>query len=58
MEQQSCSEKPNQKSEKLFMDYVHENVWQSYRCSLRKNCPYSELFWPVFFRIRTEYGPE
>ena len=21
-----------------------------------KNCPYSELFWSVFFRIRTEYG--
>ena len=26
--------------------------------SLRKNCPYSELFWSVFSRIRTEYGPE
>ena len=23
---------------------------------LRKNCPYSELFWPVFSCIRTEYG--
>ena len=21
-------------------------------------CPYSEVFWSVFFRIRTEYGPE
>ena len=28
------------------------------RCcrSLRKNCPYSELFWPVFSHIQTEYG--
>ena len=25
---------------------------------LRKKCPYSELFWSVFFGIRTEYGPE
>ena len=24
--------------------------------SLRKKCPYLELFWSVFFRIRTEYG--
>ena len=24
--------------------------------SLRKKCPYSELFWSVFFPIRTEYG--
>ena len=24
--------------------------------TLRKNCPYSELFWSVFSRIRTEYG--
>ena len=23
---------------------------------MRKKRPYSELFWPVFFRIRTEYG--
>ena len=25
--------------------------------SLRKKCPYSELFWSAFSRIRTEYGP-
>ena len=25
---------------------------------LHEKCPYSELFWPVFSRIRTEYGPE
>ena len=24
--------------------------------SLRKKCPYSELFWPAFSRIRTEDG--
>ena len=24
--------------------------------SLREKCPYSELFWSVFLRIRTEYG--
>ena len=24
--------------------------------TLRKKCPYSELFWSVFPRIRTEYG--
>ena len=24
--------------------------------ALRKNCLYSELFWSVFSRIRTEYG--
>ena len=26
------------------------------RTSLRKKCPYSELFWLAFSRIRTEYG--
>ena len=26
------------------------------RCPLREKCPYSELFWSVFSRIRTEYG--
>ena len=24
--------------------------------TLRKKCPYSELFWFVFFRIQIEYG--
>ena len=24
--------------------------------ALRKKCPYSELFWSTFSRIRTEYG--
>ena len=23
---------------------------------MREKCPYSEFFWPVFSRIRTEYG--
>ena len=26
------------------------------RSTLREKCPYSELFWSVFSRIRTEYG--
>ena len=26
------------------------------KISLHKRCLYSELFWPAFFRIRTEYG--
>ena len=30
---------------------------QSLFCPQRgKKCPYSELFWSVFSRIRTEYG--
>ena len=27
-----------------------------YKYTLRKKYPYSELFWSVFSRIRTEYG--
>ena len=31
-------------------------IWVSERhFSLRKKCPYSELFWSAFSRIRTEY---
>ena len=26
--------------------------------TLREKCPYSELFWSLFSRIWTEYGPE
>ena len=26
------------------------------RFALREKCPYSEIFWSVFSRIRTEYG--
>ena len=25
-------------------------------CTLREKCPYSGIFWSVFFRIWTEYG--
>ena len=28
---------------------------QSWAPALRKKCPYSELFWSAFCRIRTEY---
>ena len=31
-------------------------MWKDLNLSLRKKCPYSELFWPVFSSIRTEYG--
>ena len=27
-----------------------------WKCTLRKKCSYSELFWSAFFRIRTKYG--
>ena len=33
-----------------------EEDQQSEEQSLRKTCPYSELFWSVFSHIRTEYG--
>ena len=32
--------------------YVLSSIW----ISLCKKCPYSELFWSAFSRIRTEYG--
>ena len=32
-----------------------KNVFR-FLLSLRKKCPYSEFFWSVFSRIRTEYG--
>ena len=31
---------------------------ESLSLKLREKCPYSEFFWPVFSRIRTEYGSE
>ena len=34
------------------MSKVNWDGWYA----LRKKCPYSELFWSVFSRIRTEYG--
>ena len=35
-----------------FSVRISVSVW----FSLRKRCPYSELFWSVYSRIRTEYG--
>ena len=35
------------------MKYFHQTYT---RYTLRKNCLYSEFFWPAFSRIRTEYG--
>ena len=30
--------------------------WPYVNVSLRKKCPYSELFWSLFYHIWTEYG--
>ena len=36
---------------------IKENIGKvQIKVTLRKKCPYSELFWSVFSRIRTEYG--
>ena len=35
---------------------VPMNLFAQLPPTLRENCPYSELFWSVFPRIRTEYG--
>ena len=35
--------------------YVSFNILLTY-VSLRKKSPYSDLFWSVFFRIRTKYN--
>ena len=37
---------------KLKECLIMPHIWQN---SLREKCPYSELFWSAFFRIRTEY---
>ena len=43
----------------IFTVVYHCNVIKYLLLSiLRKKCPYSELFWSVFSRILTEYGPE
>ena len=39
----------------LPSSYHLSNI-DSTKTTLRENCSYSELFWSVFFRIRTEYG--
>ena len=36
----------------IYCKYTYQNV----HTTLRKKCPYLELFWSVFSRIRTEYG--
>ena len=37
-----------------FINKIHQKYfWVK---PVRKKCPYSELFWPVFYRIWTEYG--
>ena len=38
-----------------MMSYSH--VEKYLNRTLPEKCPYSELFWSVFSRIRTEYGP-
>ena len=50
---------------KIFLRYMHPLLQRQqlhYRIfiieqvTLGRKCPYSELFWPAFSRIRTEYG--
>ena len=43
-------------STKLFLMNNLLSIQQYRNHSLRKKCPYLELFWSVFSRIRTEYG--
>ena len=38
------------------MPAVYDKETHFMQYSLRKKCPYSELFWSVFSRIRTEFG--
>ena len=38
------------------LQFIYFKVIYSLNYSLRKKCPYSELFWPVFSRIWTKYG--
>ena len=35
---------------------IKEKILKCLSFALRKKCPYPELFWSVFSRIRTEYG--
>ena len=39
-----------------FNSAKNKNSWKKYYWSLREKCPYSELFWPVFFRTQAEFG--
>ena len=36
------------------MRYIY--ILKSTKLPVSKKCPYSEFFWSVFSRIRTEYG--
>ena len=47
----------SQKIGRGYIVWVYLNIAYEYSLTpLRKNCPYSELFWSAFSRIRTEYG--
>ena len=39
----------------FFVENTRKQTWVLNSSSLRKKCPYSELLWSVFSRIRTEY---
>ena len=41
-----------------FLYLLHKMIISYYlkELTLREKCPYSELFWSAFYRIRTEYG--
>ena len=40
----------------IFKGVAYNERQLSLICTLREKCPYSELFWSAFSRIRTEYG--
>ena len=44
----------------FYFGYIEEilNIFCFLSISLREKCSNTEFFWSVFFRIRTEYGPE
>ena len=39
-----------------FLELILTGRGDCFKTSLRKKCPYSELFWSTFSHIRTEYG--
>ena len=41
---------------KIARGFISCNLIKSVSLSLRKKCPYSELFWSAFSHIRTEIG--
>ena len=47
----SDTDKSHQISSTTFLSKGKDDL----KNALRKKCPYSELFWSVFFRIRTQY---